>query len=663
MGRAIHRQQKIVKAPAGIVDRAAALESAVPLAVTIVAVSLVDGGYGGVAMGLGALATWLAVVVVAVFGRRERIYPTGFLTAVAALTLLAALSAFSLGWSPDPGSGFTDVVRVSAYLGFFILVGLLIRPGSGRAALVGIGAGLVTVAVIAIASRLLGLGGGDVALVASFPSSSGRLSYPLGYWNALGAMTAMAVPILVWLSSVLRSRGTSALVSACFVPVLLATYMTSSRGALVAAALGAFVAVAANPDRGRSFVALVVGAVAALPSILAATLASGILDAPWSGFGRSELVVCGAAVIGAGLAAAFGPALIDRSATIRVDGLRMRHVVATAAAVLAILILLVGPGELAGDFAAKQGREATGSAGSTLSVTGSGRAQFWGAALDAFSAEPAKGIGAGGYETWWNRKGSLETPALNAHSEPLELLAELGPVGLLAFAAFFAIIASAGIRRSRSRRGGGPGAALGLLATAMVGFLIDWTWDLPAVVLPVLAAAAILTTRAFDEPAGAGGGEVRSGAVRDRLRRVPAPALALAAVILAIPSIWAGGALAVFTDRLDASDEALAAGRFDDAAEAARAAAAVESWSSAPWLRLAAIEGATGNVDAARRAAAAAVDRSPEDFRPWLLAAGIEGGLGNNQAAAAYAIRAVDLAPLVFPRASLDLAVDPVRTP
>ncbi len=193
--------QKIVKATSGIAGGASGLLPSATIAVAIVAIALVDGGYGGVAMGLGTLAVWASIVLVALFGRPERTVPVRFPAAAGALAVLAVLAALSLGWSPDPGAGFVDVVRLSAYLGIFVLAGLLLRPGAGRAVLSGIAAGLVAVSVIAVSSRLLGIGAGDSALVESFPSSSGRLSYPLGYWNALGAMAAMAVPLLVWLGA------------------------------------------------------------------------------------------------------------------------------------------------------------------------------------------------------------------------------------------------------------------------------------------------------------------------------------------------------------------------------------------------------------------------------------------------------------------------------
>ncbi len=136
---------------------------------------------------------------------------------------------------------------------------------------------------------------------------------------------------------------------------------------------------------------------------------------------------------------------------------------------------------------------------------------------------------------WWNRNGSLETPARNAHSEPLELLAELGPLGLLAFVAFFAIAGAEGVRQARRDDGAAPGAAIGLLATALIGMLIDWTWDLPAVMLPVLVV------RCGDLHAGAGSpaGAHRPAGVGHRCwagcDAIPAPALALVAIVVRGP--------------------------------------------------------------------------------------------------------------------------------
>jgi len=615
------------------------------MAVIVVSVALAGGGYGGVALGLGTVATWIAVIVVLLAPGETRVLPRPFAVALAALAILAGFAALSLGWSSDRDTGFADVVRLGAYLGGFGLAGLLLRPGSGRPALAGITVGLVVVCLLALGARLLGLGAGDTELVATMPSSAGRLSYPVGYWNALGSLAAMAVPLLVWHASSTRGRASAALAFASIPPVLLTAYMTSSRGALIAAAIGVLVVTAAARYRTRPVLAVAVAIAATAPAVLAATLGTGILDGPGSPPGRPELVVCVALLAGVLVAALGGPPLIARAGPSPIPGLRMRHLLAAALVAIVTTVLLVGPGEVAGDFAVSSGE-----GGYKLSVSGSGRAQFWSAAVDAFAAEPVRGIGAGSFAFWWNQHGSLGAPVQNVHSEPLELLAELGPLGVVAFLAFFVAVAVGGIPRARSRDDPPAGAALGLIATGLVGILIDWTWSVPAAAVPILAAAAVLTGRSLDPPAA-----LRRPTVR--ALRIPAPALATVAAALAVVAIWAGGVLAVGTDRLEASGEAVAAGDLPAAASAARAAAAAEPWAAEPWVRLAEVEKAAGNMEAGRVAVSRAIELSPDDFRSWLLVSTIAGELGAEAAFTAYAERAVELAPLVVPR----IAIDPTQ--
>lgn len=638
-----------MKVSAGIAARLAEHGSAVAVAAVVVALALDSGGFASFALGLMAAATWIAIVVVALGPGRERLLDRTFLVAAGALAVLAVLGALALGWSVDRSAGFEDVVRFSLYLGAFVLAGLLLRAGSGRRVLAGIGAGLAIVSLIALSSRLLGVGAGDAELVAANPSFAGRLSFPIGYWNALGSMAAMAVPVLIWIVSDSRSRVPRSLALVAIPPVLLTAYMTSSRGALIAATIGAAVVIAAAGSRPRATAALVVGVLAALPAVIAASVASGILDSPGGTPGRSEAIVCLALGIGIIFAAVAGPALVSRGSSMRIPGLRMRHVLAAAVAALLALVVIVGPARIVGDFVATSGREAT-AGGAQLSLAGSGRAQFWSAALEAFADEPLRGIGSGSYGFYWNGHGTLETPVQNAHSEPLELLAELGIVGLAAFVAFFAAAGAAGIPRARRPGGEAAGAALGLIATGLVGIVIDWTWDVPSVAVCVLLAAAVLTTRALDA-AGA------ARLPRPAPLALPAPLVAFVAAGFAIPAIWAGAVLAVASDRLDASDEALAAGRLDEAATAARSAAGAEPWSAEPWLQLATIEQAAGNLEAARLDARRAIDLTPADFRPWLLTTIIETSVGNYQLAYVYGSRAVELAPLILERAAIDPSV------
>ena len=300
------------------------------------------------------------------------------------------------------------------------------------------------------------------------------------------------------------------------------------------------------------------------------------------------------------------------------------------------LVAIAGPSALIGDFRSVPEGKRTGKT-AFVSASGSGRAQFWGTALEAFSEAPLKGIGAGSFESYWSRNGTLDTPARNAHSEPLEQLAELGAPGFACFAAFIVLVLLAGLRRARAPGGSAAGTALGVIVTGLIGFSIDWTWQVPAVVVPILIVAAVLTgagPRSGDRSDAAGPRDAVGGV---RSRPCPRPSLAAVLVLLAVPAIWAGGVLAIAASRLDASAEALGRGDLSEAAAAARSAAQIEPWAAEPWLRLTEIEQAAGNLEAAEVNAEQAIRRAPDDFGPWQIAGVVQVQLRNYEVANAYA--------------------------
>lgn len=608
----------------------------------MLALALAGGGYGAIAVSATAAVTWALVLGLMLAGRGDlgTLAAPPFAVAAAALLLFGLLTALSLSWSPDPDQGFVEVVRVAGYAGVFVLAGLAMAPGWGATALRGVLIAVVATALVALGSRLLGIGEGDRELAADLPPASGRLSFPLGYWNALGALMALAIPILMATAAGARDRLRAGGWLAAAVPILLAIYMTSSRGALIAAFAAAGITTGLSPNRPRALAAAVLALIVALPAIAAAELSSGILDSAGDGsVGSSELTVLAVAAAAATAAVVLGGAALERvqalAAAVPLPPLRIA--IPALALVAAALVALVGPAKIVDDF---RSVPSTPRAGELLLSSGSGRSQFWGAALDAFADEPGRGIGAGGYATYWNQHSTLGTPARNAHSEPLEALAELGVLGLALLAAFAGAVGSAAVAK---RRAPGGAAAAGVLAAGGVGYLIDWTWQVPAVTVPVLIVAAGLAGRGF-------------AAIEDRSARASAfgPLAATAAgaalAALAAASLWAAAALGLGADQLERSDDALGRGDSGAAAEHARAAAAAQPWAAEPYLRLAEIEQGVGNVRAADAAAGAAIERAPDDFRSWILAAQLEAELGEPEVAAAYAQRAVALAPTLFGR-------------
>ena len=79
-----------------------------------------------------------------------------------------------------------------------------------------------------------------------------RLSFPLGYWNGLGVFVALGIPLLLRAALVGRDARVRAIALAP-IPVLAAViYLTSSRGGVGTALLGAVVFLALTERRWRA---------------------------------------------------------------------------------------------------------------------------------------------------------------------------------------------------------------------------------------------------------------------------------------------------------------------------------------------------------------------------------------------------------------------------
>ena len=150
----------------------------------------------------------------------------------------------------------------------------------------------------------------------------------------------------------------------------------------------------------------------------------------------------------------------------------------------------------------------------------SNRYEYWRVAANAFAHNPVNGLGAGGFRVEWLRERPIPEAVRDTHSLELEMAAELGLVGLVAFLlAIGGAVAAA--REALARR---PAAAAGAVAAALAWLLhasIDWDWQLPAVTLPaVVLAGGLMAMAEGERPAGpdAGAPPARAAPPRDRRR-------------------------------------------------------------------------------------------------------------------------------------------------
>jgi hypothetical protein len=558
-----------------------------------------------------------------------------------------------MGWASDGGGTFIEVVRTLGYLGLFTLVVVASPRASARAWLGGAAIGLMAVACLALLSRFEPSFGGDRQVGQFLPAAAGRLSYPIGYWNGLAAVMAIAAVLLVWLGAHARAAATRALAVAVIPLPVLIIYLASSRGGVAAAAVGLTVLLAIGPARARMFVGLAIGGLGGAILISFASSRHELVDA----LGNSTAAAQGDQMLAIAIAVVLAVGVLRLMIDEPLEWLDVPYPVTRAVAVGAVVvaiagILIAGPAKRWDEFKSVGHLETQSTYVAThlSSGSGSGRYQFWSAALDAFKAHPIDGIGAGGYEAYWHQHGSLAVPVRDAHSLFLESMAELGIIGLLLILGFLGVTIVAGARRGPTIiRGAALGAALAVLATGIVSAAIDWTWELPACFGLVVLAAAVLTGPAALDVQGAlrppPGTLVRGAGAAPR--GSPRTWLGIAALVVAAVAIWAGGISFLTEAKLGDSRDAVNAGNLPGAAQDARDATTLQPWSADPRLQVALVEELAGHLKAANRDLGEAIERARNDWQLWFVRARLEVKIGNVDAA----LRALHRARMLNPRA------------
>ena len=587
------------------------------------AVALAEGGYADDFLaGATFVIWWLVMLAVILRLPQGRAIPVAALLAGGSLAALAGWTALSWLWASDDGLVFVEIVRVLGYLGLFSLVVVASQENGARGWLAGLTIGLTAVVLLALASRFF-----PSLIEGGAPDS--RLNYPLGYWNALAACAAIAAVLLAWhsvhgVTRVIRSLATAALPFCA-----LAIFLSGSRGGVAAAALGLTVLFALMPKRFVLLSSLLVAAAGAAGLMV---FADG-QEALMTGAGGSEASSEGRQL----LALALAVALLAGWTRYQLDGplsrasvspSMRRWVIVAGVVVLAGLVVAENPAERIDRFKEKPVRALRPVGNNFTNDNGSGRYQFWEAALEALGDKPLHGIGAGQYETWWNRHGSLPYAVRDAHSLLFETAAELGVVGLALIALFFAIPIRSGWRSRAGPRGAEAVALLAVLAAGLLAAAIDWMWELPAVFGLVILAAALLIA-------------ANEGATTTYLSARRMAALGLATVAIAWAALLCSGDLLLTEVKLDQSRSAVSAGNLADAADDAEDAVALAPWSSEARVQLGLVQGLQGELLVAQQSLSEAASRAPHDWRVWFALSRIDRRAGYPDTARIHLERAL----------------------
>ena len=447
--------------------------------------------------------------------RRPALLPS---LAAASLVAVGGWAVLSTQWGGIPNVAWT-ILGQSIVAAAALLAASALASDARRSTIVfaGVALGLIGQAVAVLVH--LAVSGGPSAWF------YGRLlEGPTGYHSAQATLFVLGLPFALVMAIAPRWYVRAAGGAACAL-LLAALVLTQSRGGLIAAAAAVIVVVAWARDlRLLLFSVPVVAAAAALHAPMRnvdAALVHGSDTAQVDELRRYILWSVLAALVLAAVAVANA-----RSHTGRITVLAV-----------ACVCLLAGLGagiheraaigrtiDRAASSSSDRASPDTAPAGATriASLSSNGRREAWRISGRMLAEHPVAGAGAGQFSRHWGtdrHKSYFYFFILQPHSLELELLSELGIIGLGFFAAFVATAVLCAVRAvSRSHGAIAMAVLLALLAEATV----DWTWSFPAVVLPVA-----LTVGAAADP------------TRVRRLRFPGaiavPVLAVAALVLVAP--------------------------------------------------------------------------------------------------------------------------------
>jgi O-antigen ligase len=610
----------------------------------VFAIAYDDGGYSLESRSAVALALWWAILLAVGLG----VWPVGRLPRAAVVTgtllgLLAAWDLASAAWSASAEDAFSEFDRTALYAGIYVLVVAAVESGSLDRLVDGLILGIVGTAIVSLVSRLFPGSFPGRGLPELLPSSNTRLSFPLGYWNGLGSFAGLAVPLLLY-SALAGGRARRMLSFAAFPALGAVVYLTSSRGAVAAIAGGVLVFVVAQPRRFTALAATAAAGLGMVAAIAAVASRPAVVDGPFtSSAARTGGREAAVAIV---LLCVATPVLVEGALAVfsrfRPPSRHVRRGVA-ALVVVSALVVVAHEALVFRDFTRLPTATTAGVKGNAvsdhlLSGSGSGRWQFWTAALDEFRSSPLYGRGAGSYESWWARHGSFRYFVKDAHSLYLQTLGELGLVGFVLLAGALGAGLVVGVSRLRRAAGARQTAIAGVLG-AYTGYLIasgiDWMWELTAVTAIGICLLGLLTGAASLPP------PVPADGAGHRRRLVPAIAVA----VLAAAVIVAQAIVLLTTIEVGASQADAGRGELAGARSHAIAATRIEAWAASPYLQLALVEQERGDLRAASTAIGRAVSRDGDDWRPWLVASRIQTALGQTAASAASLARARSLDP------------------
>jgi hypothetical protein len=572
-------------------------------ALTLMAVASQNGGYYATTWNWAALVVaWVGVVVLSV---RDTVTMSRLeLVTIGALFAFVGWVALSGLWTDSWPGTLREVERDVLYPVAVLVAAVVFRGRSSRRLLGAVCVAITLVSWYALATRLFPDRAGTFDPIEGY-----RLSSPIGYWNALGVFAAIGMLLALAFAARGRLLATRLLAAASLVVLATTLYFTYSRGGWIVLGIGLVAAIALDVRRLQLITTLLVVAPGPTAAVLIASQLRGLthLDSPLARATHDGhrlalalvLLACAAAALRwlqswIGSMVSFGP--------------RARRVYAGAL----VLALVAGLSFVVARYGspesiARRGwnqfttnapeRGGTNLNAHLFSISSSGRTIVWRHAWNDARAHPVLGSGAGTYEIWYLRHRTNSGKVRDAHSLYVEVLAELGPVGLalLLVALLTPLVAAVRARHH---------PITPIAAGAYVAFLVhagaDWDWEVTAVTVAGLLCGVGLLIGARSE--------VKTS--RIARARYPLAALAVAVALFSIVGLLGNIPAA-------SAGKAIRDGNWSEARREAKKAIQWAPWSSAGWRRLGQSEVGSNQLTAAVRDLRTAIRKDPQNWDRW----------------------------------------------
>jgi hypothetical protein len=592
-----------------------------------IAIGAASGGYFPSSWGwISLVALWAVALAFLLdaprFARRDVL----FLSFLALFVAWVGLSAF---WS-SATPAVRELERDLAYLAVAFAALVLVRRTNATLILGGLCSGIVLLCSYSLATRLFPNRIGTYDPVAVY-----RLAAPVGYWNTLGILAAIGIVLAVGLLARVPSAVVRALACASVVVLATTLYFTYSRGALLALGVALVVLLAFDVARLQAAVAVLVAAPAAATAVLLAsrehalTRQHAAIGAAVSAGHRLAITLALLFVLGAALGFAFH---YGSARFVAPQQLRNACVVALAAGAVAVCLIGVvtygSPIHIASrawhSFTAPPPKTQANLNSRLFNFSSNGRIDLWRSSWHDAKAHPFAGTGAGSFEQRWLRSRPAALKVRDGHSLYMEVLGELGVIGLLLIVLALAVPLAAAVR---ARRHPLVPFALAAYVALVVHAGVDWDWEMPVLIVPGLIIAASLLVWARREDAAPPSDRARAG-------------------LLGVVGLAMVFALITLVGNMSLAQALTAAGNGNWTASArdARRAHTWAPWSSEPYRLLGEAQLGAGDTKAAIASFNKALGKSPDDWNVWFDMARATTGRPQQQALA-HAARLNPLSP------------------